>query len=891
MDDAPSSLQLAELRRRISHSFNLQDLQLLAHDLGVEYDNLSGSTLDARALALIQHFRRRGQLTVLVDALRRSRPNVEWPVLLPAVHSPAEPPYLGLLPFGEADKDRFFGRRPIVAKLVSQLRAHSFVALIGGSGSGKSSLLHAGLLPALKTGQQLTDGSYPPPHTERWAYEVITPSFDPLERLAITLTPAGADVAATRREMADVAALPRLIARLLTHRDQPRLFLLVDQFEELFTLTPDETARAAFAAALLAAARGGNASVLVACRADFYDRLQDIDGLGEAVAEAQVYLPPMSRAELRRAIEGPAALHGLRLEEGFVDTLLRDISDGASQKPVPGALPLLSHVLLSTWSERGEGNTLSHAAYREAGGVLGAVEKTAERTYGRLSPTEQTTLRRLMTLRLSTYQEGVGFVRRRATLEELRPADPVQAQTIERVIGIMADAKLLTTGQDEAGREIVELAHEVLLTAWQSLRQWLVEDNQTAQLMQEVIRDARQWDDRGRAADELYRGGKLAEAGARLQPELLGPVEQAFLAAGQAVERRGRAQQRRQRWLMAVAALLLVALAAGLTIVSRRAQSPWEPLFSEAGVNSLAAAEGRVYFGTLDGRVGLLDDGNRVEIIGAPGQAGGGSETPIDFLAADPAQPGHVYAAARLAGVYSSADRGRTWSAPQGEFPAGFVADLTAYNGQVAAALWPGEPPFGNDTTKVLLTSHDGGRSWSLADEACDANGAAPVPTSIDTVLYGPGGELFVGGPGGLYLARRDGACWHWTLIAPLGHVVDLALAGDEMLLLTRPDTGGARSELFRLLVGQAPERIGAWDEGARSIAMMPDSSTAASAFVLLETGHVHEIAGGLQSDRGRGPSFENAILVTAVDENRRQLLLAHDGGVARHRQLFDSGG
>ena len=427
MDDAPSSLQLAELRRRISSSFNLHDLQLLADDLGVEYDNLSGSTLDARALALVQHFRRRGQLEALTDALRRSRPNVEWPVLLSATYSSAEPPYLGLLPFTEADKDRFFGRQPIVAKLVGQLRAHSFVALIGSSGSGKSSLLNAGLLPALKSGQQLTDGTYPPPHSQRWAYEVITPSLDPLERLAIVLTPQGADVAATRRELADVAAVPRVIARWLTHRDQPHLFLLVDQFEELFTLTHDEATRAAFVAALLAAARAGNATVLVAFRADFYDRLQDLEGLGEAVAAAQVYLPPMSRAELRLTIEGPAALHGLQLEDGFVDTLLRDLSDGPSQKPVPGALPLLSHVLLMTWNERGAGNALTQAAYHEAGGVLGAVEKTATRTYSQLSPTEQTTLRQLLTLRLSTCQAGVGFVRRRATLDELQPSDPLQA--------------------------------------------------------------------------------------------------------------------------------------------------------------------------------------------------------------------------------------------------------------------------------------------------------------------------------------------------------------------------------------------------------------------------------------------------------------------------------
>lgn len=896
MDDAPSSWQLADLRRRISSSYNLQDLQLLAHDLGVEYDNLSGSTLDARALALIQHFRRRGQLATLTDALRRSRPNVEWPVLLPAAYSPAEAPYLGLLPFTEGDKDRFFGRRPIVAKLVGQLRAHSFVALIGSSGNGKSSLLRAGLLPALKSGQQLADGSFPPPHSERWAYELMSPSLDPLERLAMILTPEGGDVAATRRELTDAAAVPRLIARLLTHRDRPHLLLIVDQFEEVFTLTHDEASRAAFVAALLAAARAGNASVLVAFRADFYDRLQDLDGLGEAVAEAQVYLPPMSRAELRRAIEGPAALHGLRLEEGFAETLLRDLSDGPSQKPVPGALPLLSHVLLTTWNERGADNALTHAAYREAGGVLGAVEKTAARTYGQLSPPEQATLRRLLTMRLSTCQEGVGFVRRRATLAELQPADPAQAPTVERVIAVMADAKLLTTGQDEAGREIVELAHEVLLTAWQSLREWLVEDNQTAQLVQEVIRDAREWHERGRAADELYRGGKLAEAASRLPADLLGPVEQAFLAAGQAAERHEQAQRRQQRLLMAGAALLLVGLAVALTIVARRTPPAlWEPIYSESGVLSLAAAAEGVYFGTKDGQVGLLRN-NEWQIVSAPGQRAEAAQAPegsvVEQLAADPQQPGHLYAAIRLVTIYASADGGQTWAAPEQALPVGYVIDLTAYDGRVVAVFSTESSiaASSNTSATMLLVSADGGRSWSSA-VPCVSPSAEPPPADINAVHFGPEGELFVGGSGGFYQVRQNDGCWQWSLVTPLGNVIDLAHAGDELLLLVRHDSQGTGDELYRYRPGQEPERIGAWDEAAYRVASMPDRSTEAATFVLLETGEVQSVATGRQSAVGRGPSLENALLVMAVDTNMRQLLLAHDGGLSRYRQAFDRGG
>ena len=244
-----------------------------------------------------------------------------------------------------------------------------------------------------------------------------------------------------------------------------------------------------------------------------------------------------------------------------------------------------------------------------------------------------------------------------------------------------------------------------------------------------------------------------------------------------------------------------------------------------------------------------------------------------------------------MSGVYSSIDQGKTWSAPPGDFPAGFVTDLTAYNGQVAASLLPGKPPFANNTAKVLLTSSNGGRSWSPTDVACDTGGAAPPPVSVDAVHFGPGGELFVGGPDGLYQARRGDARWRWTLIPPLGHVVRLAQAGDELLFIVRPDISGARSELYRRQAGRQPERIGAWDEGASSVAAMPDRTAAAAAFVLMESLTVQTVAGGLQSSIGRGPSHETFILVIAAGERRRQLLLAHDGGVARYRQLFDSGG
>src|SRR5919202_1677079 len=277
-------------------------------------------------------------------------------------------PYKGLLPFEPEDSELFFGREQLVENLVGRLREAPFLAVVGPSGSGKSSLVRAGVVPALRrvTGRELRAA-------------ILSPGANPLAQLAA----------------AGEAPL-----------------LVVDQFEEVFTLCRSEEARSAYIDALLDSADRG-VYVVLALRADFYGHCASYPRLASALEERQALVGPMTEEELRRAIERPGEQAGLVLEPGVVEAILRDV---AGQ---PGALPLLSHSLLETWKRR-SGRMLTVIGYLQSGGVQGAIAKTAESVYGALSP-ERRTLARNIFLRLTELGEGTEDTRRRASIGELIP--------------------------------------------------------------------------------------------------------------------------------------------------------------------------------------------------------------------------------------------------------------------------------------------------------------------------------------------------------------------------------------------------------------------------------------------------------------------------------------
>ena len=271
-----------------------------------------------------------------------------------------EAPYKGLQFFDVKDADLFYGREGLTARLVRHLRKHQFLAIVvGASGSGKSSIVRAGLVPALQRGQRLADGGLPPPGSAHWKYYVITPGINPLESLIAGLE--GNELGARalsksiKNFMANETSLDAKARKLLESQKNPpgsnrgHLLLIVDQFEELFTLCEDEKLRQAFIDNLMFSASeqsGGFISVVITLRADFYVHCAQYPALRDQLAHYQEYIGPMSVEEIRRAIEQPALNAGLTFEPGLPDFILKEMGNE------PGALPLLSHALLETWKRR-----------------------------------------------------------------------------------------------------------------------------------------------------------------------------------------------------------------------------------------------------------------------------------------------------------------------------------------------------------------------------------------------------------------------------------------------------------------------------------------------------------------------------------------------------------
>ena len=452
-------------------------------------------------------------------------------------------PFKGLASFEPADAEYFFGRERLVAELVARLVGTGFLGIVGPSGSGKSSVLRAGLLPALAGGVLPGSGGW-----RRW---LLRPGERPLEALRSVLVSGARD------------PLAEAIDTLPAHG---RLLLAVDQLEELFTACRSDAERAAFAHTLARAAADpeGRAVVVVALRADFYGRFAAYEGLAELLGANQVLVGPMQSSELGRAVELPASRVGLRVEPELVDALVEDVEGE------PGALPLLSTALLELWQKR-QDDVLTLAAYREFGGVHGAVARLAEGTYARI-PDERKPIVRAFMLRLVGEGEGDAPVRRRAPLAEL---DLERNEDLADVLATLADSRLVIVGEGS-----IEVAHEALLREWPRLREWIEEDSEGRRLRRHVTQAATEWDAAGRDQGELYRGARLAAAldWSTDHAFELNELEREFVTesreASEQETKRARRTNRRLRALLAgVAVLLAAAVAGGIYAVVQRGQA------------------------------------------------------------------------------------------------------------------------------------------------------------------------------------------------------------------------------------------------------------------------------------------------------------------------------
>ncbi|MFC5655147.1 hypothetical protein [Streptomyces nogalater] len=454
-------------------------------------------------------------------------------------------PYRGLARFEPGDTAVFFGRDQLVADLTELVRGHRCAVVLGPSGSGKSSLLRAGLIPRLR---RTADADAP-----LAAIRILTPGPHPARSHADKLRPAG--------KTGDT-------------------LVLVDQFEEVFTLCPDPPERARFIEALLAAREpGSRLRVVLGVRADFYGRCLEHPELARVLRDAAVPVPAMGREELREAVVKPAMARGLTVERALTAQLVEEVAGE------PGGLPLLSHALLETWRRR-SGRTLTLRAYEAAGGVRGAIAQTAEDLYAELSDSQAHLVRRVL-LRLIAPGEGTADTCRPVRRAELRTADPHSAGTVDTVLERLARARLITLDGDT-----VHLAHEALITAWPRLWGWIEDDRHRLRVLRRLTEAAESWRELGRDPGALYRGTRLAEAVEAFDPadrdRELSATERDFLAASSATHFR---ERRRLRGLTgSVTVLLVLALVAGAVAWQQHRTSERQHLAATARRAATAAA-------------------------------------------------------------------------------------------------------------------------------------------------------------------------------------------------------------------------------------------------------------------------------------------------------------
>lgn len=496
-------------------------------------------------------------------------------------------PYKGLRAFQSGDYQDFYGREKLVEKLVKRLSPASanplakgdeegfgrFLAVIGPSGSGKSSLVKAGVIPALWRGD--IPASEGISGSEKWFIVEMLPGAHPLDELEIALTRVAANQSGNLREQLarDARGFVRA-AQLILPNDGSELVLVIDQFEEVFTLVENENMRVQFLDLIYAAVTDprSRVRVIVTLRADFYDRPLQYPQFGELLRARMETVLPLGAKELEAAVVKPATGVGVVFEEGLVSTIVGEINYQA------GALPLLQYALTELF-ERREGRLLTHAAYQAVGRAGGALAKRADELYNELAP-EMQALTRQMFLRLVTLGEGTEDTRRRTSRAELLA---VGGEDMDEIIDTFAQFRLLSLDNDPGTRTpTVEIAHEALLREWERLRTWLNDSRDEVKLQRQLAAMTMEWRHNRQDISFLLRGARLDifETWSKTTQLVLTPLERSFLEAS--LTRRGheksteserqareiRLERRSRDFLRGLVAVLLIATLGALGLTS-----------------------------------------------------------------------------------------------------------------------------------------------------------------------------------------------------------------------------------------------------------------------------------------------------------------------------------
>ncbi len=457
-------------------------------------------------------------------------------------------PYKGLeyFDFNDEDPKYFYGRETLTDKLIDRVRQSNFLAILGASGSGKSSVLRAGLLHKLKLGQRLAG-------SEDWKIKIMLPGEHPLQSLALSWLESDLSVADRATELDKIKSLLQKgsegLLTLVQAAKANRVILVIDQFEEAFTLCQDLSEREAFFKCLLEALEqtDNKLCLILAMRIDFFGKCveREYSELGQKIQANLITIPPMKREELRQAIIKPAEKVNLSLESGLAETILKDI------KGSPGSLPLLEDTLRELWYRR-ENNQLKFTAYVQLGGIGGTLDRRATEVYEGLSQPEQNAAKHIF-LSLTTLGEGTEDTRRRVLKKDLVTAKH-NAKLIDSVVQKLANAKLIVTRDrvepnsdfgkqvevkhdseidkqpevkhdsevdkqpevkhnSEVGKQAeVDVAHEALIRNWILLRQWLNECRDQLRQKRKIEDAAQEWQISGQKTDYLLSKKRLREA-------------------------------------------------------------------------------------------------------------------------------------------------------------------------------------------------------------------------------------------------------------------------------------------------------------------------------------------------------------------------------------------
>ncbi|MET7360469.1 hypothetical protein ABZS76_18740 [Streptomyces sp. NPDC005562] len=774
---------------------------------------------------------------------------------------PSVCPYRGLASYREQDAQWFFGRERSTEALVAQLRAAEesggLVMLVGASGAGKSSLLNAGLVPTLQNGALDEEGG-------RGTGPVLqlVPGSDPLGELirqipelapAVAAAPADGGSGSSHFTQAVRDAFAAWAVRTGNGharghtRGHTRPVVIVDQFEETFTLCPDETDRHVFVQLLHAACSptspasptspGTPASpetpatptpqpalVVLGIRADFYEECLGYPELADALQHRHMVLGPLTSAELRKAVTGPAKAVGLELEPGLAELIVREVStDGPRGAHDAGVLPLLSHALLATWQRRKTGR-LTLAGYRAAGGIQGAVAATAERAWSGLDPAARTAAR-LLLLRLVRLGEDTQATRRRGTRRQLAEESTDPHKT-EESLEALVRARLVTLDA-----ETVEITHEALLHAWPRLRDWIDEDRNDHLLRQRLEEDGKSWEESDRDSSLLYRGSRLEQARAWAKSAgdtFLTRNAMEFLAASARL-------RRRTVWIArgAVAALVVLAMVAVVSAVVARQQrddAVFQQVVAEADRAQHTDSSLSAQLDLVAHRLRPGDEATRnrlISIVNAP------LATPLL------GHKGAVYLTSfsKNGKVLATASYDRTvrlWDVSDRTRPKQLGKPLTGHTSWVSTAV------FSPDGTMLASASDDGTvRLWDVRDPRHPRPIGDPVPGHGGTIY------LLAFSPDGRYLAsaNEDHAVRLWDLDRPAapksvatlsGHtaaVRSVAFAPDGRTLAAGGDDGTIR--LWDTADPRRPKPIEKVLRGhagtVHSVAFSPDGATLAS--------------------------------------------------------------